>query len=309
MDKNPAPERAAVIAIGSNSTRMLCASLDGGLGGAVRGRVETRLFLALDAQGHIGKQALDGLVAAVAALKAQALAAGAQKVALTATSAVRDSRDLDTLGLLLKALTGLQMRVMTGQEEARYAFLGAVHPYLREGGLGVIDVGGGSTEIALGSGEEPAFAHSLQLGASRLYARQPINSPEEMERALGIIREQLDRELALPGFDAARWLLVGGTGTALAYLLAGGFELDVHEDHHFTLEQAVQALGKLSALSPAQRAALPGMTPGREHILPTGLAILTSLMDRLGIAEMLVTHRNNCDGYLYGMMGGEGFGN
>ena len=75
-------------------------------------------------------------------------------------------------------------------------------------------------------------------------------------------------------------------------------------DQVFTHAQVIAVLRKLAKLSPEGRAALPGMTQGREHILPTGLCVLSALMTRLDIDEMAVTTRNNCDGCLYAMANG-----
>ncbi len=299
---SPAPARAAVIAIGSNSTRLLVANLEEGLRQPLRGRVETRLFLALDERQGFDNLALRGLVEGVQALKAQALAAGASRIDLVATAAVRDSRDEAGLRDLLRAGTGLELKVLSGAQEARYAFLGAAHPYLQAGRLGVIDIGGGSTELALGQGQALEDSCSLQLGASRLYASQPINSPQDLKAAQALVARQLAAQPPWPAPPPARWLLVGGTGAALLYLSRGSFDVDPHLDHPVSQAQAWRALHQLAALDARERTRLPGMMPGREHILPTGLVILVALMDRLGIQEVLVTHRNNCDGYLYGIL-------
>ena len=97
-----------------------------------------------------------------------------------------------------------------------------------------------------------------------------------------------------------RWLLVGGTGTALIGLLKGRLVFGDHQDDQpFTREQAFTTLRTLAGLSLKERAEHPGMTPGRENILPTGLTILCALMARLNIEEMRVTTRNNCDGFLH----------
>ena len=99
--------------------------------------------------------------------------------------------------------------------------------------------------------------------------------------------------------QAGRWLLVGGTGAALAGLLKGRLmPANQASDEPFSRERPKDPQ-KLAGLSPQQRAQLPGMTLGREHILPTGLAILCALMARLDITHMAVTARNNCDGFLY----------
>lgn len=297
---NTAASRAGVIAIGSNSTRMLTANLDSTLSQPVRARQETRLFLALNEGHSIAPETAIRLIDAVQLLRQQALDAGAQNVCLTATSAVRDSRDSLSLKATLLQRTGLDLRILTGNEEAVYSFLGAVYPYESGQTLGVADIGGGSTEIAWGTKRALHMARSLQLGASRLYAGFPINDYHglapalaEAEHGLGDAIDELEY---LPG----RWLLVGGTGTALIGLLKGRLVFGDHqEDQPFTREQAFTTLRTLAGLSLKERAELPGMTPGRENILPTGLAILCALMARLNIEEMRVTTRNNCDGFLH----------
>ena len=297
---NTAASRAGVIAIGSNSTRMLTANLDSTLSKPVRARQETRLFLALNEGHSIAPETAIRLIDAVQLLQQQALDAGAQKVYLTATSALRDSRDIVSLKATLLQRTGLDLRVLTGNEEAVYSFLGAAYSYESGQTLGVVDIGGGSTEIAWGTKRALHRALSLQLGASRLYAGFPIKDLDglapafaEAEHGLG---EAIDELEHLPG----RWLLVGGTGTALIGLLKGRMmTADLQEDQPFTREQAFATLHMLAGLSLQERAELSGMTPGRENILPTGLTILCRLMTRLNIEEMRVTTRNNCDGFLY----------
>lgn len=295
-------KRAGVIAIGSNSTRMLTATLGQPLTNLVRGRLETRLFLALDEARGLSNTAINRLVDAVFLLKQQAQDAGAEVIRLIATSAVRDSINAGLLQDALQQKTGLSMRVLTGQEEAQYSFLGAAYPYLNSPPIGVVDIGGGSTEIALGDGAGLDVCRSLQLGASRLFLACPMDGLTAMDRALNIARQVIEdglRGLRLP--PDSRFLLVGGTGSALMGILKGQLPQSGAPDEGFTLTQARESLRRLSPLSEQERASLPGMMPGREHILPTGLVILTALMDHLRISGMQVTARNNTDGYLFEM--------
>lgn len=295
-------KRAGVIAIGSNSTRMLCATLGLPLSDLVRSRLETRLFLALDEARGLSNTAINRLVDAVFLLKQQAADAGAQVIRLIATSAVRDSINAAQLQEALQQETGLFMRVLTGQEEAQYSFLGAAYPYLNSPPICVVDIGGGSTEIALGDGMGLDVCRSLQLGASRLFLACPVDSLTAMGRALAITRQVIRdglRGLRLP--PDARFLLVGGTGSALMSLIKGHLMQTGAMDEAFTLTQARDTLRRLSPLTQKERASLPGMMPGREHILPTGLVILTALMEQLHISGMQVAARNNTDGYLFEM--------
>ena len=297
---NTAASRAGVIAIGSNSTRMLTANLDSFLSQPLRARQETRLFLALNEGRSIAPETAIRLIDAVRLLHQQALDAGAQRVYLTATSAVRDSRDSLSLKASLLQKTGLDLRILTGNEEAAYSFLGAVYPDESGQTLGVVDIGGGSTEIAWGSRNALEHSQSLQLGASRLYAIHPINDMQGLAPALHQAEQETDKAFNGLVSSPGGWLLVGGTGTALIGLLKGRMmAADLQEDQPFNREQAFTALRTLAGLSLKERTELPGMTPGREHILPTGLTILCALMARLKIEEMRVTARSNCDGFLY----------
>ena len=292
--------RIAVIAIGSNSIRSLTATLAAPLGSPVRGRQETRLFLALNEQMMFDQTAVNRLVDAVFLLKQQALENGARHIHLLATSAVRDSGNARELGRALKKETGLHLRILTGQQEAALSFLGAAYPFDDNGQIGVIDIGGGSTEIALGSVARLQTAHSLQLGASRLHRINPVIDLLHMEAALAHARQVALTQLRDVHARAdARWLLVGGTGTALMGLLKGRLLPTGSPDEAFTLVQAQAVLRHLAPLTPEERSALPGMMPGREHILPTGLCILIALMEQLDIAEAHVTTRNNTDGFLF----------
>ncbi len=302
--------RAGVIIIGSNSTRMLTADLDSRLSNPVFGRRETRLFLALDKGQRLPVEAIQAACRDVASLFDLAREAGADRTLLMATSATRDSANGKDLAYALLQATGLSLQVISGAEEAAYSFWGAVHPFLADEITGVIDIGGGSAEIALGHPGEAPLSHSLQLGAARLYAAQPINSPADADKALMLaaqaaragVSDLTHKTLSQPSrlwADPARWLLVGGTGTALIGLMQGAHFMRSQADAAFTRGDVLALLLKLASLSPEARAALPGMPPGREHILPTGLAALAALMDALNLKRMAVTARNNTDGVLW----------
>lgn len=295
-------QRAAVIIIGSNSTRLLAADLNPKLSHPLRGREDTRLLLRLmeEAQGQ-GSGFLS-LSQAVNRLQALAKGSGAQDIHLLATAALRESSQIREAEAALWQHTGLRLQVISGQEEARYSFLGAVHPLGQGQPLGVVDIGGGSTELALGDLHGQPSAHSLPLGAAGLFKACPIQNQQDLHKAFALCEEQINSQLSGLGDLPSRFLLVGGTGVALASLLAGRLlPMDHQEDVPITRKDALGMLELLIPLSLAAREALPGMTPGRAQILPTGLCILISLMDFLGQWDIQVTTRNNTDGFLYSL--------
>ena len=211
--------RAGVIIIGSNSARMLTANLDPPLSQPIRSRRETRLFLQLQ-ENHRRDSVLSLLTEAVFGLQQDALAAGAQKVSLYATAALRDEADNTALQQAILQHTGLRLRVISGKQEAAWSFLGAARPYPGQQ-VGIIDIGGGSTELALGTRDKLAFARSLQLGAARLHGMQPILNPEALAPARAIVLKTLAESLPPVPFSPGKLLAVGGTGTALMGLISG----------------------------------------------------------------------------------------
>lgn len=290
--------REGAIAIGSNSIRALVANLDGELSDPLRLREETGLYLALEG-GRLKADALQRLAGAVERLAMKARDAGAERLQLFATCALREADNAEELeSLLQRQLPGLRLHIITGEEEARLSFLGAGLPRF-QGPRGLIDLGGGSTELALGDEHGPSLLLSLPLGAARLLAHQPIDSPADLMPARRIVQAVLRQHL--PRLDAlpARFFLAGGTGTTLLHIARGipqGQALPEQADvSRSTVEQWLQ---QLAGMSLAERLALTGMPAGRERILPTGLCILHELMIGLHLEQITVTGRGNLDGFL-----------
>jgi len=296
------PRRVGLIAIGSNSARMLTADLVAGLSDPVRGREETALFLSMDDKLCFSQEAMKRVATAVSKLWHQANAAGAQEVRMIATSAMRDAANRHELDFYIAALCPILLnRIISGQEEALLSFLGACCIPPQAGLQGMIDIGGGSTEVALGTADEGLrSASSLQLGASRLLKTQRVDSLADIAPARAIADQIITDGLPALPEHTQRWTLVGGTGTALLGLITRlPHTQPLPEGHIITRDQVHDWLEKLAQLSPEQRAQLPGMPPTRVHIMPTGLVILEALLEQLAIKEITVSLRNNLDGYLY----------
>ncbi len=294
--------RLGVIAIGSNSVRMLTANLDRSLSDPERGREDTALFLSMDDKRRFSEEGMERCARAVSKLHYLAMQAGAEQVRLIATSAVRDAVNRHELDFYIGAIAPMMItRIISGEEEAQLSFLGATGVPPREGLQGMIDIGGGSTELALGrTPGSISFARSLQLGAGRLLKRRPIHRPDDLAPARDWARERIDKHLpALP--DTPRgWSLVGGTGTTLVNMIRRRpWDMPCPEEHTITREEVAEWTQRLAAMPAEERARLAGMPPARVHLMPTGLVILDSLMQRLSIQEIRVTRRNNLDGYLY----------
>ncbi len=290
--------RAAVIVIGSNSTRLLAADLAPGLPNPLRGREETRLFLSLKEDGLLSQEGMEHTAQAVEKLRAMAAHSGAERVFLLATSATRDAKNREEFERLLFKKSGLSLGLLSGEEEARLAFAGASR-LLPEGTRGVLDIGGGSTEVVVGD-REIKEARSLQMGAGRLMKMRRVDSPQDIAPA----RQLSDRVIStLPYLRAGHWAMVGGTGTVLMHMLLRLPQGSEVPELFPVKKQDAEAMLRLIAETPREkRSGIPGLPPERIDIMPTGLVILLSVMDRLDIEKVSITTRNNTDGFLIGLL-------
>lgn len=288
----------AVIGIGSNAVRMLTACVcDGALIGVKRYREDVRTFAGLSASG-LSEETMARVISAVMRLYETAREDGAELVGLIATSATRDAANADDLAQRIYGGMGIVMNVLTGEEEAQLGFAGATAG--QKGRCGMIDIGGGSTELAIGADGETESLISLQLGAARL-ARDVIISAEsksvEPEAVLAGIEQTLSESRGeLPESMPREWVGVGGTFHTLARIGMGGAS-DV-EGIELTQEIVARIADELHRIPLAQRCSVPGLPPRRADIIVPGAWIALACMRALRIQSITVTERGNLDGYL-----------
>jgi exopolyphosphatase / guanosine-5'-triphosphate,3'-diphosphate pyrophosphatase len=286
--------RVAVVDVGTNSIRLLVAEPGTPLDVLDRRLTITRLGAGVDATGRLNDAALMRTLDCIAAYAGRWAELGAQRIRITATSAIRDAADRERFFDGVRERTGVNAEVLTGEEEARTTFRGAVTcvdglpPYV------VLDIGGGSTEFIRGTGEPEAMT-SRQLGCVRLTERCLASDPptaEELRAAKGIIDAELDEAERLVDPRSARTLIgVAGTVTTLAGLHLGLDECDPERIHGTSIEaHAVTALTAwLAGMPAAERAALGPVQPGREDVIVGGALILCRAMDRFAFEEVLVS--------------------
>ena len=284
--------KAAVIVIGSNSTRCVTADPDNLHANPIRRRVETRLFLGME-ENRLSEASMRDTLAGIEALM---LEADAPVLGIYATSAVRDAANADLLAQRMEQRFSLPLIILSGPEEAAASFYGAAG----DEAAGVVDIGGGSTEFAIGENGVIRQAISLQLGASRLFKAHPIHAEKDVAPARKAALQVLDAlpEVLLRHDGISAFYSVGGTGTACAMLAMQVKDKVLCEGYHLTPD-TLNALLRLVAATPReQRAAIPGFPATRIDILPTGMAILSAVMERLQLSEITVTQRCNADGLL-----------
>jgi exopolyphosphatase/guanosine-5'-triphosphate,3'-diphosphate pyrophosphatase len=277
--------RRACIDIGSNTTRLLVADEAGaGLTVVCEERAYTRIGGALAGSDEIPAAKCAEVIEVVAGQLERAQALGAGEVHGVATDAIRRAVNGAELLAQLRGRTGLAVRTLSGGEEARLAFRGATGmlPTTPSQWLGVLDVGGGSSEVVIARpGAEITWWVSLALGSGVLSAAHLHHDPPtagELSRARAEVAAVTER-VAWDGPQAGLVLAVGGSATSLCRL-AGAARLDG--------EAFAGALEILTA-QPARRIATEhGIDPVRARLLPAGLLILESLAPRLGHAVEVV---------------------
>ena len=294
--------RAAVIGIGSNSVRSLLADVSGGSFVRLRrGREGTRLFAGLDAAGNLDRDSMEKTVSAVRRMALEAGQEGAERLAIFATSAARDAANGAEFTAAVEQETGVPLRIISGEEEAELSFLGASAAVSADR-CGVVDIGGGSTEIAIGTPAGTELVFSCQMGAVRLYRRLRLDRKEDMlpvEVAAGEILDEHLREypdLVLP----ETWVGTGGTFTTLAaMILEEPWTNRTHVHGTVITRGRIREIGeKLAGMKVEERRKLPGLQPSRADIVVHGICILLGVMERLGMEQITVSEWGNLDGYM-----------
>jgi exopolyphosphatase/guanosine-5'-triphosphate,3'-diphosphate pyrophosphatase len=292
------PNRVAVLDVGTNSTRLLVADVTAGRVTEVerRSRV-TRLGRGVDLSGQLSEEAIDAVCEAVGEYVSIYSEAGAGTVTAIATSAVRDASNGEAFIAELRERFALAARVLDGEEEARLTYLGATSEGPPAEPTLVIDIGGGSTELIVGAGEEIDFHASLQLGVVRHTERHIASDPptaSEMEALAadlrGPIEQAADRAAKRPGAGIA----VAGTPTSLAAVELGLDPYDperVH-GHTLTLPSIQHLLSRFASASLAERREIRGLHPDRAPTIVAGVVILIEAMRAFGLERIEVSEHD-----------------
>ena len=295
--------KAAVVGIGSNSVRALMAeNTDGSFLRLYRDREGTRLFAGLDAAGYLSEESILKTAAAAGRMVEKAWDNEAESVEIFATSAARDALNGQAFLQEVIRMTGITPMILSGEEEARLSYIGASRS-VPPGRCGVIDIGGGSTEIVTGNGEEIDCAYSCQMGAARLFGSIPLSCRKDMaavEQAAGQILRDKAKE-----YEAfccpENWVGTGGTFTTLA-AMAKGISWENRTFMHGTeiCREEIRRIGeKLADLPIPERKKLPGLQPSRADIVVHGVCILLAVMEYFGLEKITVSEWGNLDGYLW----------
>lgn len=291
--------RLGVLDVGSNTVHLLVVDAHRGAHPwpAHSEKAVLRLAEKIGPDGALTTAGADSLVQAVAAAKESAIGLGTDDLIAFATSAVRDATNSVAVLTRVQAETGVRLEVLTGADEARMTFL-AVRRWFgwSAGRLLVLDIGGGSLEIAAGIDEDPDAAVSLPLGAGRLTRRHlrvvagSTTPPgaEQVEKLRAYVDGQLDAvagELNKVGWE--RPVATSKTFRTLARLAgAAPSGAGVWARRRLTRAGLRQVLGFIRHIPPAQLVELDGVSVGRAHQLLAGAVVAEAAMRRLDIGTL-----------------------
>jgi exopolyphosphatase/guanosine-5'-triphosphate,3'-diphosphate pyrophosphatase len=285
--------RVAVVDIGTNSTRLLVADVEDGRVVEVDRRTRvTRLGRGVDLSGNLATEAIEAVCEVVAEYVAVYERLGVGSVEAIATSAVRDASNGDAFIAELRERFALTARILDGEEEALLTYRGATAEHPPSQPTVVIDIGGGSTELVVGTGAEVGFHTSIQAGVVRHSERHLASdppAPAELEELANDVLGLLTDALAtIPDPRIESGIAVAGTPTSLA-------AIDLHLDpyhpgrvhgHRMSLDSIQHMLSQLASLPLAERREVVGLDPDRAPTIVAGVVILIEVMRAFGLTEV-----------------------
>ena len=283
--------RVAVIDIGTNSSRLLVADVAGGTVSPVerRSRV-TRLGRGVDLSGRLSAEAIEDVCAAVGEYLEVIRELGAERVDAIATSAVRDATNGSAFIAELRERFALSARVLDGEEEARLTYMGATSEHAPTEPTLVVDIGGGSTELIVGTGAEISFHTSLQAGVVRHSERHLASDPPtavELESLAADVRGLIESAVA-GGVEASGGIAVAGTPASLAAI---ELELEPYDParvhgHVLSLPSIQRMLSRLASAPLSERVTIPGLHPDRAPTIVAGVVIRIETMRAFGLEQI-----------------------
>jgi exopolyphosphatase/guanosine-5'-triphosphate,3'-diphosphate pyrophosphatase len=264
-----------------------------------------RLGEGVDQTGRLAPQAIERTRLALVDYARITSSLGAGSVRMVATSASRDASNADEFRAMVHSTLGVAPEVISGTEEAELSFTGAVAglPGVADPLL-VADIGGGSTELVLGSpySREVFASHSMDVGCVRMTERHlRSDPPTDVQVAATVADLQAALEAAaadVPVRDAAAFVGVAGTVTTIAAIALGLPSYDAEAIHGSVIsyDRVADVTARLLQMTHGDRAALPVMHPGRVDVIGGGALVLRTVMEFIGATEVIASEHDILDG-------------
>jgi exopolyphosphatase/guanosine-5'-triphosphate,3'-diphosphate pyrophosphatase len=308
----------AAVDCGTNSIRLLVADLDpdaATLTDVDRRMTIVRLGQDVDRTRRLAPEGLARTFAACDDYAAAVRATGAEQLRFVATSASRDVENRDEFEAGVRNRLGVDPEVVTGDEEAALSFLGATRE-LAGSGLAepflVTDIGGGSTELVLGTpGAVPTAARSVDVGCVRMTERHLHDDPPTAAQ-VAAARDEIEAAVRLAGetvplADACTLVGLAGSVTTVAAMALDLPAYDRDRIHHARIPSADvhRVADRLLAMTRAERAVLPFMHPGRVDVIGAGALVLAVLLEHVPVDDVVVSEHDILDGIAWSLADGE----
>ena len=295
--------RVAAIDCGTNSIRLLIADIDGDNFREVISTMEiVRLGQGVDQTGEFHIDAIARTLAAVDKFALEIAKRGVQKIRFCATSATRDATNRHLFIDGVRERLGIELEVITGEEEASLSFTGAIQDFSpTDGPFLVVDIGGGSTEFVFGTTHVES-AKSVNIGCVRMTERHFTNDPalpHEIDLARVDIQEAIAKAAVVVPITQAKTLIaVAGTATTVAAAALGLPEYDRYAIHlsRISANKTHEVAEMFLASTHEQRLALGYMHPGRVDVIPAGALVLSEILKATGATEFVASESDILDG-------------
>ncbi len=294
--------RVATIDVGTNTVLLLVADRreDGALVAIEQRATVTRLGEGVDVARRFAPQALVRTQACLDEYAAVVRTLGADRTAVVGTSAMRDAGGGEALLAHIEASFGVPVRIVSGLEEARLTFRGALGglPLADSSNLAVFDIGGGSTEVVLGKRDGAravvGYSSSFDMGSVRLTERHVRSDPPGLAEREALTRAARDAFAAVPPLTSGeRPVGIAGTMTTLAAVSLGLATYDgsrVH-GHAMSRDELQRVLAELASTPLETRRRVRGMEPNRADVIVAGGLIALALLEHWNASEVLISDR------------------
>lgn len=300
--------RVAAIDCGTNSIRLLIADIDGNnFREVVRDMEIVRLGQGVDETGQFHPDALARTLAAVDKFAAEIAKRGVEKIRFCATSATRDATNRHLFVDGVRDRLGIELEVISGDEEAALSFAGAIKDLdPSDGPFLVVDIGGGSTEFVFGTSTVEA-ARSVNIGCVRMTERHFASDPaksEQIEAARTDIQAAIAQAAAVVPITQAKTLVaVAGTATTVAAAALELPEYDRYAIHlsRISAQQTHDAATMFASTTREQRLQLGYMHPGRVDVIAAGALVLSEIMKATGATEFIASESDILDGMAFSL--------
>lgn len=305
-----APERYAVIDVGTNSVKLHVAER-GSAGGwrKIVDRAEvSRLGEGLDKHGGITAEAAERTAGAVAEMVDEATRAGVRAIVAVGTAGLRIARNSEAVLEAIRKRAGVSVQVIPGEEEGRLAYLAAKAGLgMPEGATAVFDTGGGSTQFTFGQGPQVTEQFSVNVGAARFTERFGLAgavTPEVLHEALAAIASDLHRLDGRPRPNAL--VAMGGAVTNIAAVKheLGRYDPDIVQGTVIDRGEIDRQIELYRVRDAAERRSIVGLQPKRADVILAGACIVRTVMDKLGQNALTVSDRGLRHGIFVERFGG-----